>query len=259
MKKVLLILLTLIWSYTARSQVLISLLLGDKLNSDQIEFGLQGGGNFSSIFNMDTKKYVNDWNLGFYFSIQIKNNWYTSTGVLVKAKQGSGKLTETDLKNLGASFPDSCTQEGGNYYQKINTFIVPMMIRYKFKNRMFVEGGLQASLRYNSWIDYEHKTKEEKYQLKQYNKDLTNPIDVGATLGMGYRFSHKRTSMSLSFRYYYGFVNILKGMPGTKNSTFFLELNIPIGAGEKAQKKREAAAKKRAAKKAEKEKAKKEK
>ncbi len=257
MKKVLILLLIIFGTYTVQSQILISLILGDKLNSDNIEFGLQGGGNFSSIFNMDTKKYVSDWNLGFYFVINVKGNWYTSTGVLVKAKLGAGKLTETDLTNLGAHFPDSCTQDGGNYYQKINTFIVPMMMRYKFKNRIFLEGGLQASLRYKSWVEYDHKTKENKYLLKQFNKDLTNVFDVGVTAGMGYRFSSKPTSISLNIRYYYGFVNALKGMPGTKNNSLFLEANIPIGAGEKAQKKREEKAKKRAAKKAEKEREKK--
>ena len=35
---------------TAHSQVLISLLLGDKLNSDKIEFGLDGGLNWLKIF-----------------------------------------------------------------------------------------------------------------------------------------------------------------------------------------------------------------
>lgn len=254
MKKVLFLLLILTGSFTAKSQVLISLLLGDKVNSGTIEFGLQGGGNFSSIFNLETKKYVSDWNLGFYFVIKVKNNWYASTGVLVKSKLGAGKLTENDLIALGAQFPDSCTTDEGDYNLKLNTFIVPMMMRYKFKNRLFLEGGLQASLRYKSWVEYDFKSKEKKYMIKHFDKEITNPIDVGVTLGMGYRFNDKPTGMSLNFRYYYGFVNAIKNMPGTKNNSLFLELNIPIGAGEKAQKKREAAKIRKAERKAAKEK-----
>jgi len=254
MKKTLFILLLLFGGYAMQSQVLISLLLGNKLNSDKIEFGLEGGMNFSSIFNMDSKKYANDWNLGFYFIYQIKNNWYINTGVLVKAKLGVGGLTQNDLDFLGVKFPDSSLRDGGEYYQKTNTFLVPMMVRYMFKNRIYVEGGLQAGLRYKSWVEYDYKSKEEKINLRQYNKDKTNALDVGALVGAGYRLNKKRTGMTVGVKYYYGFVNVFKGVPGTKNSSFFVKLNIPIGAGERAQKKREEAAKKRAAKKAEKEK-----
>ena len=40
----------------ARTQVLISILLGDKLNSGKIEFGLEGGANWSTIKNLDGAK-----------------------------------------------------------------------------------------------------------------------------------------------------------------------------------------------------------
>ncbi len=249
MKTFLITLIFLIGSYTLQSQVLISLLLGDKLNSEKIDFGMEGGGNFSSIFGMDTKKYVSDWNLGFYFVINLKNSWYVNTGVLVKAKLGAGKLTEKDLDFLGVNFPDSCIAGNGDYYQKINSFLVPAMIRYMFKNRMYVEGGLQAGLRYKSWVEYDSKSKEQDIKIKEYNKDMTNPIDVGAIAGIGYRFK-KRTGMTVGIKYYYGFANVYKGVPGTKNNSLFLKANIPIGAGEKAQQKR---ARKAAEKKAKKE------
>ncbi len=240
-------------SYTVHSQVLISLLLGDKLNSDEIEFGLEGGGNFSSIIGMDSKKYVSDWNIGFYFVYKLKKSWYVNTGVLVKAKMGSGKLTQKDLDFLGVDFPDSCLVDNGDYSQKINAFIVPAMARYMFKNRIYVELGFQASLRYKAWVEYDSKDKEELYHIKEFNKEFTNPIDVGALAGIGYRLNNKRTGITLGIKYYYGFANVFKGVPGMHNNSLFLKANIPIGAGEQAQKKREEKAKKRAAKKAEKE------
>ncbi|WP_394774213.1 hypothetical protein [Flavobacterium sp.] len=50
MKKGLLLLIALFCMAPARSQVLISLLFGDKLNSPFLEFGLDGGINLSTIF-----------------------------------------------------------------------------------------------------------------------------------------------------------------------------------------------------------------
>jgi len=248
LKKLIPLIFFILISLSSQSQVLISLLLGDKLNSDKIDFGLEGGGNFSSIFNMDSKKYVKDWNLGFYFVINLKDSWYVNTGVLVKAKLGSGKLTDKDLQFLNITkVPD--TVAGGNYYQKINYFLVPAMMRYKFDNGFYVEGGLQAGLKYKAWVEYIRKDKEEDIIVKKFNKDAINPIDLGALAGIGYRFK-KRTGWTVGIKYYYGFTNVYKGVAGTKNNSLFLKANIPIGAGEKAQKKRAEKAKKRAERKA---------
>jgi len=238
----------LLITVTVQSQVLISLLLGDKLNSDRLEFGVEGGGNFSHITNMNSGKYMSDWNLGFYFVYRLKGPWYINTGVLVKAKTGSGKLTHDDLATIGSIFADTTMGEG-DYYQKVNTFIVPMMMRYMFKSRFYVEGGIQASLRYNAWVEYQFENKDKSVFLREYNKDKINPIDVGPTVGFGYHFP-RRTGMTVGVKYYYGLVNQYKGISGTKNSIFYVKANIPIGAGEKAQQKRARKAKERAAKKA---------
>ena len=248
--KIFIVVFFTIISFNVNSQVLISLLLGDKLNSGVIDFGLEGGANFSSIFNMDSKKYMKDWNLGFYFAIQLKNNWYISTGVLVKARMGAGFLTTKDLDMLGYKPLDSLGLTEGNYNQKINYFNVPIMIRYKLNNGIYFEGGIQPSLKYKAWIEYREKVKHEKdIHIKDYNREIINPIDFGVIGGVGYRFK-KRTGWTIGVKYYYGLTNVFKGIDGTRNNSIYLKVNVPIGAGEQAQKKREEEAKKRAAKKA---------
>ena len=84
MKKYLLILTFLFVSTASQSQVLITLLLGDKLNSDGLEFGLEGGINWTTISGMETNNYARKWNLGFYFDIRLKDQWFLYTGTLVK-------------------------------------------------------------------------------------------------------------------------------------------------------------------------------
>ena len=85
MKKYFIILSLLLIGFTAQSQVLISLLLGDKLNSPNLEFGLEGGVNWTQISGMETKSFARKWNLGFYFDFRLKNQWWLYTGVLVKS------------------------------------------------------------------------------------------------------------------------------------------------------------------------------
>ena len=67
------------------AQVLISLVFGEALNSEKIEFGLVGGMNRSYINTISASEGMNNFNLGFYFHILMKNNSYLSTGVGVKS------------------------------------------------------------------------------------------------------------------------------------------------------------------------------
>ena len=85
MKKYILIIAIVLAGITSQSQVLITLLLGDKLNSDGLEFGLEGGMNWTNISGMETNKFARKWNLGFYFDIRLKNQWYLYTGVQTTA------------------------------------------------------------------------------------------------------------------------------------------------------------------------------
>ncbi|MCD4788577.1 MAG: hypothetical protein K8R37_01155 [Bacteroidales bacterium] len=49
MRKYLLIIAFLFVGISSQSQILISLILGDKLNSEGLEFGLEGGFNWSNV------------------------------------------------------------------------------------------------------------------------------------------------------------------------------------------------------------------
>ena len=237
MKKFLLIVFILIAGMTAQSQVLITLLLGDKLNSEGLEFGLEGGLNWTKISGLDTEDYARKWNLGFYFDIRIKNQWSLSTGVLVKSNFGVDKLSDNDLTSIGATNYNTLdtTTLKGDYSMKISSFMVPILIKYKFKNYIYAELGPQFSLMYNSWVEFESDIEGSDAIIKEYNKEKINKIDVGIMVGVGYQL-YKGTGWTIGAKYYYGFVDVFKDVPNTKNSSIYLKLNIPIGAGEVAQK-----------------------
>ncbi len=239
MKKYLLLLLMVTVGFTAQSQILITLLLGDKLNSEGLEFGLEGGINMTTISGLETKNYAGKWNLGFYFDIRIKNQWSLYTGVLVKSNMGVDKLTDNDLLTLDVSevtYPDG-EEIVGDYSHKMNTFLVPALIRYKFKNHLYAELGPQFGLAYKSWIEFEADVDGKEAIIKDYNREIINNIDAGIMAGFGYTL-FKGSGWTFGAKYYYGLVDVYKNISGTKNSAFFLKMNIPIGAGEKPKKKK---------------------
>ena len=216
----------LLFGLNVHSQVLISLLLGDKLNSDGIEFGLEGGFNLSKVSGLDTNKSLLAFNIGFYFDIRLKNQWYLNTGVLVKSNLGVDKLSTTDLNFLQTDV----YEEEGDYSQVMNYFLVPALAKYKFKNHLYVEGGVQFGLMTDAWVEFNSDVEGKKARIREYNKDMINRFDVGIMAGLGYTL-RKGTGMTLGLKYYYGFVDVYKEKAGSKNSSFFVKMNIPIGTG----------------------------
>ncbi len=238
MKKLFSIFALLFIISTAQSQVLITLLLGDKLNSDGLEFGLEGGVNWTTISGLESSDYLHKFNMGFYFDIRIKNQWNFYTGVLVKSNLGTDELTTTDLVNLGATkYKDNNGVDlVGDYSHKMSYFMVPTLIKYKFKNHFYAEIGPQFGLMYKSWIEFNADIEGKDAIFKEYNKDKINRIDAGAMIGFGYTL-FKGSGWTIGVKYYYGFVDVYKDVNNTKNSSFFAKLNIPIGAGKKPDKK----------------------
>lgn len=230
-KKVTTLLVIVLMGFTSHSQILLSILFGDKLNSDGLEFGLEGGFNWSDISGLDADKRLSTFNLGFYFDFRLKNQWNIYTGVLVKAKLGDHKLSPEDLAFLEIT-PNP--ELNGNYSQVINYFIVPALLKYNFKNRMYVEAGPQFGLMYRSWVEFESDLDNKYIKTKDYNKDKINRLDAGITFGTGYKLIPD-TGMTLGIKYYYGFTNVYKGVSGSNNSSLFLKLNVPIGANKKKE------------------------
>lgn len=185
MKKYLVVFCFLFFGLNANSQVLISLLLGDKLNSDKLEFGLEGGMNWSNTSGFESDDYARFFNLGFYFDIQMKNQWRFYTGVLVKSNVGLDNLTEKDLGDdfLNVTIWDSI----GEYKQVINQFMVPALIRYNFKNHFYVEAGPQFGLRFKGFVEFNSDNDDIEGRTRENNKDMLQKLDVGLTGGIGYK------------------------------------------------------------------------
>ena len=229
MKKYLLIFSLLIIGLTAHSQVLISLLLGDKVNSDGIEFGLEGGLNITNIAGFDDTKSLRFFNLGYYFDIRVKNQWHLYTGMQVKSNFGMRNLSEDDLIFLEA---DTDNDVEGKYTQKLNTFMIPILANYKFKNRIYVELGPQMGLVYNSWVEFTSDQDNKNIKIKDYNDNLINWFNAGIAAGVGYKLQ-KGKGVTIGIRYYQGLTDVFKYRSGTQHNSLNFKINIPIGAGKK--------------------------
>jgi hypothetical protein len=210
-------------------QVLITILLGDALNTDKIEFGLIGGMNRSYINTISEAKGMNNFNLGFYFHILMKNNSYFSTGVLVKSNVGA---TGMPVYSMGDANFDAIFQDG-TLTKKISCFYVPILFHQRFNNnRWYIEAGPQLGLIHKP-LDIFETSKlggDAKFTLEV--KDAYKSIDAGLLGGVGYKFKKEIKSMAVGINYYYGLVNVSDNPDlKIKNSSIYFYMKIPIGVG----------------------------
>lgn len=225
----------LVFINSARTQVLISILLGDKLNTGKIEFGLDGGANWSTIKNLDGAKSLTGFNLGFYFDFKLKNpSWMLNTGVIVKSNMGADELPVYSVgnPNLDNAFT------GGKVTRKINYFNVPIMMKYSFKNHIYLKAGTQLGLRYKAFDEFKNSLNEEDdLEYKLEIKDQFHPLDAGLAIGAGYRLM-KGNGMNIGVQYYIGLIDIKvdDSSPSQFNRVLYLTAGIPIGKNPKKKK-----------------------
>ena len=218
---------------TLNAQVLITILLGDALNTDKIEFGLIGGLNRSYINTISEAEGMNHFNLGFYFHFLMKNNSYLSTGVLVKSNAGATGMPTYSLGNEDFD----AIYEDGTLTKKISCFYVPILFHQRFNNnRWYIEAGPQLGLIHKPADIFEISTLggESKFTLEV--KDAYKYIDAGLLAGVGYKFKKEIKSMAVGINYYYGLVDVSEN-PDLKirNSAVYFYMKIPIGVGKKVE------------------------
>lgn len=229
-KKHSLILLFILISYQAQSQILISLLLGDVLNSGKVEFGLDGGLNLATIDGLDGAQTTSCFNLGFYFDIKTAHpSWLFHTGVIVKSRMGTEGLPVYSLNN--ANLDEAFAS--GSIRRELSYFNVPIMMKYKFNPRIYAEAGPMLGLLYKAYDKFSTKVVEkEDLNYQRDIKTLFHKIDAGMMAGVGYRLMGGH-GMNLGIRGYYGLTNIAAtdSEPKQYNRSLYFVVGIPIGAG----------------------------
>lgn len=233
-------LLFLTLTIPVHSQVIISLIFGDELNSDKVRFGLDGGVNFSSLTSPEEAKFLENFNLGLYFDIQLKenSNWYLHTGALLKSDLGARGIQVYTLDN-----PDlDSVFKGGSIERTLKYIQIPALVRYKFTNHLFFEiGPMLGILTKATDVFYNEVIKEEDLAFTKKVTDQYKWFDAGVQAGIGYHLM-KGTGVNFGLRYYQGLMDIVKDNSSdpSRNQSVYLFVSIPIGAGEKAQAKKAA-------------------
>ena len=212
-----------------KSQVLIALVFGDKLNTPNIEFGLNVGSNVSTLTNYPDAKYKSGFNLGLYFNFKLSDHFYLHPELLFIDRLGSKGVDANDLPDPGLDLPSLET------WRDLNYLTLVFLPRYKLTNQVYFEAGIIGRLLVSADDFYHTQPADKTEQLFKLDvKGETTRMDVGATIGLGYKFG-KGDGVNLSLRYSHGFINTTKVAGDAKqlNQSFHVQVGIPIGVGKK--------------------------
>lgn len=228
MKK-LLIAIALLTSLAAQSQVLIALVFGDKLNSPNVEFGLELGPTYSYLDGFDDGQWANSLFIGPSFNIRLNDRWWIHPAVQVVSSVGVKNL---DPYPIGDPEFDDVIQQF-TVERRINYIAVPLMVRYAITPHWMLQAGFEPALRTKAFDQFTADI-EAGASLDVDISDQFNRIDARILGGLAYRFNVDHAALWISLKYAYGLSNIPD--PNSEMTSrmqyWQLSFEVPVGAAQ---------------------------
>jgi hypothetical protein len=225
MKKIIVAMAVLMGSVTAKSQVLISILFGDKLNSEKITFGLMLGNCWNSMSGYTKASARSNFSLGLFLTVKLNKRFFLQFDALAKYKTGAKGM---HVYALGDPVLDSMFNNG-HVDRVINCLGLVTTMQYRFWKYCNLELGPQVLLRLkaNDTFTGPHESGDLKFE-KDIAEEATR-FDMGMIGGISWQFN-KGAGVKVGVRYYGGLIDVFQNDPGT-NATRNIQLNIyvPIG------------------------------
>lgn len=218
-------------SQEAKSQVLMSLLFGDDLNSETNLFGIHLNESTNHFSNYSDTKDLRSFNLGLFFGHKFNDKYMLNLEMLAKYRRGVKGIpfTESDNPDINSLFAESTAARTINYLS------VPISFRYYHTERLFLEMGPQVSMRLKAWDIFEV---EESNDLMEYRRDIRDQVskfDLGYLIGIGMMIGKDKIN-AIGIRHHKGFNDALKDQAGSqKHSQWAVYANLPVGRGKMKQ------------------------
>jgi len=232
MKKLPLLIFSIVLCHFAHSQVLISILFGDKLNTDAIIFGLHADYSWNKLTSVDPQKALGKLNLALFFNVRISDQWRAEIEAIAKYTRGGKGISIYPLSD--PALYDQFAAAEGSVERKISYVGLMTAIEYNIQHRWYIEAGPQLTLRTKAKDIFSAKTHDGKLEL---TKDISDEIarwEFSLITGAGYKFG-KGTGMALGIRYNWGLTDVMKNTTTSEqNRGFYIVSNIPIGRKKKA-------------------------
>src|SRR5688572_21639535 len=193
----------------AQGQVLMGMLFGDKLATDNFNIGFEIGMNFSSVDGLDGASRSNGPLIGLFASWRYSEHFHLYTGLYplsAKGAQGADPIPLNDPQLDPLVAP-------GRMDRELGYVDIPILIQWAQHRDggIRVGAGPQFGFR-TSAVDRYEATTAQGSEVVIENDLETEWLDVGIALDAEYRITG--IGLAIGLRYYHGTTNVMSGGPG---------------------------------------------
>jgi len=238
LKKIIpMLLLLALLPVTAKSQALIALLLGDKIQSDKVKLGLLLGAQGSSIMDAKTVAFKPNISLAFgaYVDVKLdkKGKWILQNYLLFKAPKGAAGM---DAKTESFSMVNPLVIENFDMIQRNLTYLqlTPVM-RYCFIPSLNLGVGPYVGVLMSANDIYTRKKDVDKVTHKIKTSKYYSPVDFGLAFDLQCRLL-KGNGLQINLRYEQGLINTYKSSTEKSGLNMGFQVGVGIPMTSKEQK-----------------------
>ncbi|MDX2133652.1 MAG: hypothetical protein SFV52_02655 [Saprospiraceae bacterium] len=222
---------------TARAQVIISLLFGDALNSEELMFGLHLNYTQSRLTNLEGAENLGGVKAALWFNYKLNDRISFTSELVPPFFFGAKGLPPYPLEDptLDAQFA------AGSVERKIQLTGMTALAQYRVWDYIRIEAGPELYLRTKAIDVFKAESPSGDLELERDIKDQTATFESGVALGATYQLG-KGTGMFLGFRYYWGLTDVLTEDTGNQQFRMWqITSGIPVGRKKKLAKNADAA------------------
>jgi hypothetical protein len=235
------VLLSLFWPSAGEAQVLIALLLGDKVSNERFQLGLNV--NFAATGFWGVKNELKPgWSIALYGEIHLTDHFHLQPELIMKAPGGARELSPGapgyDIEPIGDPAYDEVVTEG-SLERELRYIALPVLAKGVF-GPIGLALGPQIAVLHGASDTVSKAVAGTKVKVGSSVEDDLQRFDAGIAASAEYAFSARQGMRSLRIRArgYLGLMDTVKDNPRdpVRNWSFSVGLDIPIGGkgGDKA-------------------------
>jgi len=230
-KSIIVALFVLFLVNVANSQVLLALLFGDKLVSENFELGVRLAGNLSSLTNTVDSQMELGLALGLYGTIKMNDKFALQPEVFFRCSMGAKGISPVLLgdPNLDPLITEAKVTTQLTYVS------IPVLAKYSFREEISFGIGPQFGILTGAKNKYVSEVfEEDDLVFRDDVKSQFQSFDFGFVFNLEYSHQGQR-GVNVNLRYYLGLTDTIKNNPGAavRNSVIQVAVGVAMGKKEK--------------------------
>lgn len=203
--------LCLLRTTPADGQVLVGILLGDKLSSETFNIGLELGMNLSTLDDMEGAERMTGPMIGLFASWRFSEHVHLQPSILFLSKKGAKNATPIPL---GDPELDPLIA-GGRLTRTLSYIDIPVLLQWAPQRNTGLRVGLGPQIGFLLSADDRYDGRSSTGTPVVIEKDIESRaagIDAGVAFDAEYRIGS--TGLAIGIRYYHGLTSLLPDDPG---------------------------------------------